>query len=248
MATESSSPLLRMPGELRNDIFELALTYSKPIVTSLSLEQKLVMQFSPDILALTQTCRQVYHECAGLFVSCNDFLVIGRAHLTDIDSKLQCSGEETAYALGPLNAFLSRIGSLNAKALTAVSVRLPIIDISDMEEYGRGASGTLTEYRQIDSILRELKRLALASPHWHLTAKVTLCFVESCGRTSFVLPHGLVGLQNPKSSLRAFCSSLQRDLDLAEGGKWDKREVRAAITALQGWEEMLAGSGEIMSD
>lgn len=76
-------PLGRLPAELRNEIYELALSLGRPIpvwyqhVTQDGTEtQTLELRTTSDFLstlALTTTCRQLRRETADMFFACNAF-------------------------------------------------------------------------------------------------------------------------------------------------------------------------------
>lgn len=78
-----NSPLAKLPAELRNNIWELALRADKPVevtgdyyIEAPPVDFKLApnqVQEMAKALALTQTCRQIHSECILLFFHVNTF-------------------------------------------------------------------------------------------------------------------------------------------------------------------------------
>lgn len=78
-----NSPFAKLPAELRNNVWELALRADKPVqitgdfhIVLPPVDCKLApsqVQEMAKILALTQTCRQIHSECALLFFHFNTF-------------------------------------------------------------------------------------------------------------------------------------------------------------------------------
>ncbi|KAK5124311.1 hypothetical protein LTR85_002014 [Meristemomyces frigidus] len=104
-----NSPLARLPPELRNDIYELALTHDRPYI--IPTEQRRRSGLSGR--GLMRTCRTVRAETTLLFYASNDFV-------------FKC---DSYYSLGPkshkcvkeFQAFAGTIGEANAAALRSVS-------------------------------------------------------------------------------------------------------------------------------
>ncbi|KAK3649221.1 hypothetical protein LTR56_007061 [Elasticomyces elasticus] len=81
-----TSPLNNLPGELRTQIYELALSWSSPLIitsypTSRRAKTKYVLgtkayhgeDLARHLQALTTTCKQIYHEASSIIFRCNDF-------------------------------------------------------------------------------------------------------------------------------------------------------------------------------
>ncbi|KAK5114558.1 hypothetical protein LTR85_010135 [Meristemomyces frigidus] len=86
-ATMDNSPFARLPPELRNRIFDLALTRSNGCRIELDQMQ--------NYNQLTRTCRQIRAETHAVFYSQNDFLVG-----SDYDNKWVCKFRELLRLLG----------------------------------------------------------------------------------------------------------------------------------------------------
>lgn len=75
------SPLAKLPPELRNRIYELALRQENPVRLHWTIwpEEKVhhmdATRSTPTILALTKTCRQIRQESNKLFYAVNRFIV-----------------------------------------------------------------------------------------------------------------------------------------------------------------------------
>lgn len=77
-----NSLLVRLPPELRNDIYELLFTLAKPVKMRLKGRNgKSVLRAKNDLgatgqaLALTRTCRAIHDESAALFYATNTFYI-----------------------------------------------------------------------------------------------------------------------------------------------------------------------------
>ncbi|KAK5746217.1 hypothetical protein LTR17_000951 [Elasticomyces elasticus] len=81
-----TSPLNNLPGELRTQIYEFALSRPSPLIitsypTSRRAKTKYVLgtkaydeeDLSRNLQALTTTCKQIYHEASSIIFRCNDF-------------------------------------------------------------------------------------------------------------------------------------------------------------------------------
>ncbi|KAK5121538.1 hypothetical protein LTR85_005371 [Meristemomyces frigidus] len=146
-------PLLRLAAELRNQIFELALTDTQPITISLSPDNKLTRHCNPNLLAFTRTCRQIHRDsrpiCFIEFFSATACMASFSAtqitfKLPDIDIS-SMSAPRTASELGRLSAVLRSlrvICSISARAGGSVRLVLNkdadyvqwIIDLKNPEE------------------------------------------------------------------------------------------------------------------
>lgn len=132
------SPLARLPPELRNKIYEIALTQEKPVA-----------RFHPYIsrardhcthrLALTRTCKQIHAESSQLFYSCNTFKLIAQSS----DGK----------ALTCLDSLVSRLGEANTAAMRRLQINLfmPHRNLSSL----RSILGVVREIRDRRGLMAE---------------------------------------------------------------------------------------------
>jgi len=76
-AAMESSSLNKLPPELRNSIYELALCPAEDITFSMLGDSRLMSNPSPTqrVLALTATCKQIRDECLLMFYAQNEFHV-----------------------------------------------------------------------------------------------------------------------------------------------------------------------------
>ncbi|KAG9841403.1 hypothetical protein KCU98_g6035, partial [Aureobasidium melanogenum] len=91
MLPQTHSPLFRLPGELRNEIFDLALTPSTPIVdprwdTTIKPEHRQITSLG---VALLRTCRAIYLEANdSVPLKKGDFVFTRIAHIQAFFSRL----------------------------------------------------------------------------------------------------------------------------------------------------------------
>ena len=75
-----TSPLAKLAPELRNILYELIFTQSQPIMLEYKWQQG--WRSLPErgayrnVLAMTETCREIREECLALFYSSNDFVLM----------------------------------------------------------------------------------------------------------------------------------------------------------------------------
>lgn len=101
--SQLESPLFRLPAELRNAIYEMALTAT----SVLELEPWRTRATAPTQPPLTRTCRAIRAEALPIFYSSNDFL----AAICDVEDEKR------------LQHWLAAMGSYNRVHLTHVLVR-----------------------------------------------------------------------------------------------------------------------------
>lgn len=106
-----ASPLFKLPAELRNRIYEYALTDDKqPLVvvhTWLSVSNGYGLCMQP---ALVRTCRAIRNEALSIFYSSNEFT----------------ASFEMQYSERVMRAWLERIGRQNREHLQQILV--PVVD------------------------------------------------------------------------------------------------------------------------
>jgi hypothetical protein len=111
-------PLNRLPGELRNRIYELALFQSSGITVFVSGVRPHL--FKPtetkNILSLTETCKELRHESLPIFYQVNKFVLIskylGERYSGDINN-----ARNTQWERG-LCDWLGQLGARNINALS----------------------------------------------------------------------------------------------------------------------------------
>ncbi|KAK5124150.1 hypothetical protein LTR85_001853 [Meristemomyces frigidus] len=137
------SPLAKLPPELRNNIYELALRYKEPIVVSSAdaLHRRRAQIFSPNgldsgIFGLAMTCNAIRKECLLLYYSVNEFSL----HTDGIGQ-----GDD---GLRPLYLFRRIIGREAAMALRCVTLRT-------------------NSYRLVIKLLQSLMTLAKEDDVWY---------------------------------------------------------------------------------
>ncbi|KAK5681847.1 hypothetical protein LTS10_006380 [Elasticomyces elasticus] len=118
------SPLARLPAELRNTIFELAMQSPHDIKLDAMWSDEPFLRHQ-SFIAPALTCRQLYRETRPLFFSCNDFTLIFEFHphngLGDDARDL----DRATDGFGRVAAWLKSIGPENAKCVQSVRFRMP---------------------------------------------------------------------------------------------------------------------------
>ncbi|KAK5720713.1 hypothetical protein LTR15_006674 [Elasticomyces elasticus] len=162
-----ASPLLRLPGELRTEIYKLIVTIESTILISHRKADNnifgAVLDFEPIFhnTTLLQTCKQIHAEASPMFYSLNTFEIkarnnAGGAHLRN--------GAELALSTIPL--FIAQIGSRNAAALRHITFDIGAIRVLD----------TTAAYRRetVLNMIQELESWYIARPEWRLQASMRL--------------------------------------------------------------------------
>ena len=116
------SPLYKLPGELRNRIYELALLQSGGITVFVSALRPHL--FKPtetsNILALTETCKDVRHESSPIFYEINTFTLISK-YLGEQYSGDIRTARNAQWKTG-LCIWLNHVGERNVDALSHVDI------------------------------------------------------------------------------------------------------------------------------
>ncbi|KAK5115850.1 hypothetical protein LTR85_009444 [Meristemomyces frigidus] len=128
------SPLARLPAELRNEIYELALTQAEAVV---DIGQRWewrargggIYQVTSigEALAITKTCKQIRQESASIFFSTNTFdIKLDTEFLFHNRPERSSSNfqQDVEALLEPLHAFIDTIGEGNATMLCSAAVTL----------------------------------------------------------------------------------------------------------------------------
>ncbi|KAK5115830.1 hypothetical protein LTR85_009424 [Meristemomyces frigidus] len=118
-------PLIRLPAELRNHIYELALLRGHPVEIKI-YDDDVLSPVGYDVLALTRTCKQIRHESTGLFYSINEFhiqLRVGSLKFWYQAPRTMLVSMER-HLMTLLRSFVDSIGARNATSLTSVTLQL----------------------------------------------------------------------------------------------------------------------------
>lgn len=112
------SPLLRLPGEIRNQIYENLVVFSQPVHIYRNDEadqQPPGPNLDVQLLSLFLTCRQVHAEASAIFYSQNTFILPPNSSIAP----------HQIQANFLFRWFLDRIGPRNAAALRHLAVPFP---------------------------------------------------------------------------------------------------------------------------
>ena len=117
-----TSPLQKLPGELRNRIHELILCHTDTITVSISTGvPKLVSDpTTQQMLALTTTCRQLRREASPIFYEINKFTFVAKQVGEQYVGSIR-DDKNTQWQVG-LRRWLDQIGERNCAHLRRVEV------------------------------------------------------------------------------------------------------------------------------
>ena len=204
-----ASPFVTLAPELRNRIYDLALSEYEAIIIDKDYRKDGIYVVYPKQsmslflrgLALTYTCKQLREECTRLFYACNKFVVDD--------------------GLSILDKFVAMIGEQNAKALGSVELRY--LGTVDFEWDNGGPDDCIKCANKLAALRRRTKQQG-----WSEVRATVKIF----GRGSFrILGFDVVDLGEPWDELEA---SLRHGVQgLNEG---DTRTIREAMRE---WREML---------
>lgn len=174
-----ASPLNRLAPELRNRIFELALSQQLPIrITNHIRDSRKsgLLRFeksdryggkfykSPlQPTALTRTCKQLHSETARLFYALNWFIISAGEF-----SPTEDPATAAKNAVAPLRRFEATIGAKNAGALRDV-----MLDLDNLLDYEHFTMSPHTR-TVIQVVLCDMHTLAGSNPLWGLEAKTVI--------------------------------------------------------------------------
>ncbi|KAK3649202.1 hypothetical protein LTR56_007042 [Elasticomyces elasticus] len=213
-----ASPLLRLPGELRTEIYKLVVDVEGTILIShRKADQKLfgvVLDFEPlsHSLALLQTCKQIHAEASPMFYSLNTFEIkarnnAGGAHLRN--------GADLALSTIPM--FLAQIGSINAAALRHISFDMGAIRVQDTTAARRRET--------VLNMIQELESWSLFRPEWGLKASIRLLIDREDLENGMFLMIAPIDLSNVVNSVIDAARSLLDKVKLeAEGERPGQKE------------------------
>ncbi|KAK5683937.1 hypothetical protein LTS10_003800 [Elasticomyces elasticus] len=207
-----ASPLLRLSGELRTEIYKLVVTIESTIhISHRKADHKLfgvVLDSEPisHSINLLQTCKQIHAEASPMFYSLNTFEIkarnnAGGAHLRN--------GADLALSTIPM--FLAQIGTINAAALRHISFDMGAIRVLDT-----------TAGRRRDTVLdmiRELESWYIARPEWGLKASMRLLIDREDLDKGMFLMIAPIELSNVVNSVIDAARSLLDKVKLETGGE-----------------------------
>lgn len=135
-----TSPLFKLPGEIRNRIYELALYQPSGLtIRILTGEPRLLnLDNAANPIALAATCRQLHRECTSLTYFLNKFTLIAAPKGQRYDLEIWQKG---------LHAWLRQIGDANRRLLKDIE-----IDIGTSFMYDLCPSSE-TLWRSVSSLL-----------------------------------------------------------------------------------------------
>ena len=152
-----SSPLSRLPAELRGQIAEYALRYDDQLIVKCTPPRSMREQGTHNNhahpLALAQTCRLLRKECTTMVYSMNSFVI---------------PGEDTDALFKGLQDFCSIIGTENEAALTSIILDIGTLELESFE-------GACCSYNELQ---RFMKRIAteMRSGIWLCTFQARIRF------------------------------------------------------------------------
>jgi len=130
-----NSPLARLPGELRTQIYELVLALSHPIEITVHHESS-TAQASGAPLALTSTCRTIREQTLKLFYSTNNFIL-----RTKCLYLLHRGHDDYNNAwISPLFEWIHSIGSDKLEPMGDLTLDMDCTEILDLEGDSLGES------------------------------------------------------------------------------------------------------------
>ncbi|KAK4546294.1 hypothetical protein LTR36_001971 [Oleoguttula mirabilis] len=153
-----NSPLARLPAELRNYIYKVAVKSDRPVKIRLDSKNKqLKMVTYGRVLALTETCRRLRDESLGLFYASNHVSITLRPDRLFADAAHPPGvGPEEEGVLGALRKFSDSFGAKVVRRLTSVRLEMGNAFLQVIE-----AKDLVDEHNQalLTAALRDLKRL-----------------------------------------------------------------------------------------
>ncbi|KAK5115831.1 hypothetical protein LTR85_009425 [Meristemomyces frigidus] len=159
------SPLSRLPAELRNRIYELALHQDTPVRARFANQRpRLQFKYTDNALALVRSCKQIRAESAGLFCSANSFRIeLNEASLYEV---LTDASTRMSITLDPFTVFLAQLGPEKASLLNVVSLQLGETPTGSCKLRDDSDKGVLI------LLLRRVRRIASAYPTMRLTLHI----------------------------------------------------------------------------
>lgn len=120
------SPLIKLPPEIRNYIYELLLKQTQTFVlhnscTRIAWSVTHRTLVPTRMLALTETCKAIHEECTPLFYGINKFMLLLPLH-------------KSAHLGSMLGVFMRQIGTLPTSALRFVSIKMNRFSTQDLRD------------------------------------------------------------------------------------------------------------------
>ncbi|KAK5118252.1 hypothetical protein LTR85_008232 [Meristemomyces frigidus] len=208
-----SSPLRKLPPELRLCIYELALTYSDVIKFRYDCYRGGKTIFPdplapPHLLALTQTCLQIRNECGDLFFRLN------AVNIKVMDAIVWVTNWRYEIprvpAFTPLSDFGVTVGAENAAVVPSITIDLGQGGIQTLQISMEGKDGN-----GMWRLLKAFYAAAQQSPQRQ--HQITVCAVISIMEARVV--RLAIDAREPLASSLKADAVFMRDIEV--GGKWE---------------------------
>jgi len=174
------SPLARLPPELRNNVYELALQQSNAVtvcLTKSTMNHASRLANIDNTISLLQTCTQIRTEATQLFFSVNCFTVALDADIVRRHGWARGTPGRTADLLAPLRAFEDAIGEKYTSLLSSVVLRLG----SEGSALSVHDFGPTKDRDLVAAVSLELRRWVDRSPGRSVVLAVRVGIRRACG-------------------------------------------------------------------
>ncbi|KAK5117802.1 hypothetical protein LTR85_008777 [Meristemomyces frigidus] len=153
-----SSSLRKLPAELRNTIFELALSASDPVNINLPSANRTWTSTTsswstPSSLAHAQTCKQIRRETLPVFFAANSFSIV--------TSELDSGGMDDSClgtGLKPMRRLLAELGTHKA-LISTLEIHLGYYEPAMVEYTSAGLARLIRAYRGL--LVRDAVKLTV---------------------------------------------------------------------------------------
>ena len=126
------SPLSKLPGEVRNEIYQLALRHTSPIIICKNENEVMAVNSTP-AMALTAVCRQMRKETLKIFYAVNSFTIQTEYFNSCYDSMIEDGDDfDPPDVLSSITAWLAHIGIENKNQIPHLCVDLGFFTIEEM--------------------------------------------------------------------------------------------------------------------
>ncbi|KAK5122087.1 hypothetical protein LTR85_004333 [Meristemomyces frigidus] len=157
-----ASPLRRLPAELRNRIYELALYERKGITLFAGNEVETLHATAAVPLALTVTCQEIRRETLSMFYAINKFGVVTNFFMYH---RLHDTDRYTKARFAQIVKWLEYIGAANTKHLTHLCVKLGTDNLRYVSTVSRDEESLSDSWQTLLHHLHGLKDLPSACLH-----------------------------------------------------------------------------------